>query len=375
MDDAIYREFEVLAAAVGEHTSGLGSLILDYEYPTAALAAPEERLAELPAATQRALARARAIWPSRATCRRSRAPSTHAFPGAEQRLLPILDPGYPPALRAAPDPPPWLFIRGDRSCLARPGVAIVGSRRASQAGLRIAHHLGSYLARRGYLVCSGLALGIDGAAHEGALETGLTAAVLASGLDRASPARHQPLARRIARAGCLLSELPPGTAPDRWRFPRRNRIISGLCQTTIIVEAALPSGTLHTASSALAQGREVLILPWSVFHAGGRGCLRLLRDGATPITDLEELDEFFPACAPKEGAHEATTPAGSRRWADLDDIGRTILSAIGDGQLDMETLAAATGLSPPALLPHLTTLEIQGCIERFAGTYRRRDGA
>ena len=382
------ERYAVLRSWVGLQTQGLGALLREYTRLESALYASEARLAQLPPATQRVLKAARDAWPRpRPAPPGARAPfgpsapngPPRPFPGAPRsertsalpgdpgavagptRFVPITDPAYPALLREAPDPPPWLFCRGDLRCLARPAVALVGTRRASRAGLKVAESLARTLAEGGYTVCSGLALGIDAAAHHGALERGVTAAVLASGVDRPSPYRHQSLARRIAERGCLVSELPDGTAPSRAGFPRRNRIISGLCSATIIVEAALPSGSLHTAAAALEQGRDVYVLPWSVFHQQGAGCLALLRDGATPITDLDELSAHFPGVL-------APAPSSAPR---IPAPGRRLLACIGDGGATLDALQRDSGLSADALLATLTNLELDGWVCRADGRYRR----
>jgi DNA processing protein len=378
MDDATLFEFRLLQRCVGEHTTGLGALLVEYGTPAAALAAPDARLAELPPATQGALERLRRRWPparpgAAAPVSRSCAAQRPAE-GRSEWFLPVTDARYPSRLRDAPDPPPWLFCRGDPQHLLRPIVAIVGSRRASLAGLRAATSIAADLVRSGYTVCSGLALGIDAAAHRGALDTsadgeGATIAVLASGLDRPSPAAHATLARRIANSGCLVSELPPGTRPHRGRFPRRNRIISGLADASIIVEAALPSGSLHTAAAALEQGRDVFVLPWSIFHAQGAGCLRLLRDGATPITSLDDVAGFFPPLAPAPGP----APHGpSARQPRLAPEAVKILELVGDGALSAEDLQGATQCAAADLFDTLADLEIDGHLVRVNGLYERR---
>ena len=386
--------YAVLRSWVGLHTHGLGALLREYPGLESALYASEARLAELPPATQRVLKAARDAWPrprpaTRALFGPARpaatgdflSPSSSRYPdappsgqtdapgraGAPTRFVAITDPAYPALLRESPDPPPWLFYRGDLRGLERPAVAVVGARRASRAGLEAAGRIARTLAAGGYTVCSGLALGIDAAAHRGALEGGVTVAVLASGVDRPSPYRHQSLAWRIAERGCLLSELPDATAPSRAGFPRRNRIISGLCAATIIVEAALPSGSLHTAAAALEQGRDVYVLPWSVFHEPGAGCLALLRDGATPITDLDELSAHFPdlsappalACAPPVAAPSVSVP------------GRRLLACIGDDGATLDELQHGSGLATEALLATLMDLELGGWLCRAEGRYRR----
>ena len=388
--DSDAEGYAVLRSWVGLQTHGLGALLREYPGPESALHASEARLAELPPATQRVLKAARDAWPRpRPATRALFDPARRAAPGdfpspsssappsgqsdapgracAPTRFVAITDPAYPALLRESPDPPPWLFYRGDLRGLERPAVAVVGARRASRAGLEAAARIARTLAAGGYTVCSGLALGIDAAAHRGALEGGVTAAVLASGVDRPSPYRNQSLARRIAERGCLLSELPDATAPSRAGFPRRNRIISGLCAATIIVEAALPSGSLHTAAAALEQGRDVYVLPWSVFHEPGAGCLALLRDGATPITDLDELSAHFPdlsappalACAPPVAAPPVSVP------------GRRLLACIGDDGATLDELQHGSGLATEALLATLMDLELGGWLCRAEGRYRR----
>ncbi|MFT7286433.1 MAG: DNA processing protein [Halieaceae bacterium] len=356
MDDSTRNHYLTLLSWMGSQTRGLGDLLLACGSPGALLAASSTQLSALPAATATRLRPALDHWPQAHP--RS---SDLRLQGGAEHFIPITDRRYPPLLRQIPDPPPWLFCRGDPAVLPLPGIAIVGSRRASLAGLRVARELASALAGAGYSICSGMALGIDAAAHEGALQRGVTVAVLAAGLDRLYPARHKPLAERIARRGCLLSEFPPGAAPLKQNFPRRNRVISGLAQATIIVEAALPSGSLHTAASALEQGREVYVLPWSIYHPQGAGCLRLLRDGAQPITAIEDLGAIFP------GVQGATAP-GSPPPRPAGDAGR-LLSLIGDGALSVESLHRASGISVGPLLVLLGELEVAGWLRRQEGCY------
>ncbi|MEO1080850.1 MAG: DNA-processing protein DprA [Pseudomonadota bacterium] len=373
MDDATLNQYRTLLSWIGERSGGLGPLLLEFPEPAALICASNERLAALPNPTQAAVAEARAAWP------RPRPLPPWKDAGREEGdlFLPIVDSRYPASLRHAPDAPPWLFCRGSVKALTRPAVAVVGSRRASRAGRRVAETLGRELAGRGYLVCSGLALGIDGEAHEGALQAGSTAAVLASGLDLASPRQNLGLARRITESGCLLSELPYGTAPHRSRFPRRNRIISGLCMATIVVEAALPSGSLHTAAAALEQGRDVYVLPWSLFHEQGRGCLRLLRDGAIPLTELAELDGYFPplegskpgAAAPASGTVPRSTLPPALRT--LSKVEQRVLELLGEEALTPEAIGAALEISLLSLIPVLSLLELGGHLERCDGGYQR----
>jgi DNA processing protein len=213
--------------------------------------------------------------------------------------LHVDDPDYPALLRAIPDPPELLFGVGDPAHLA-PGVAIIGARKATPYGTRCARSFARWAARAGVPVVSGAALGCDHAAHDGALEVGgATVAVLGCGADLDYPARSACLLERIRAEGAVISELPWGTQPKRWTFARRNRIIAGLSKAVLVVEAALPSGTFSTADEALSAGRDVMAVPGSVFAHSSRGANRLIRQGATPITDIcdfsQELQSYF-AC-------------------------------------------------------------------------------
>lgn len=359
------EHYLTLISWFGPRTQGLGSLLREYGTPQALFTADwqveraTELLGALPEASQGRLMAVRKSWPRR-NLGGAQANAAQTLCGT---FIPFGDCRYPPALREVPDPPPWLFCRGNPECLLRPTVAIVGSRRASHGGLRAAECIAERLAAAGYTVCSGLALGIDAAAHRGALQAGQTVAVLASGVDRPSPLRHRQLAEHITQAGCLVSELPAGTPPSKHLFPRRNRIISGLAQATIIVEAALPSGSLHTAAAALEQGREVYALPWSIFHAQGAGCLRLLRDGATPITALEELSRLFPGLADySDATHKMPEGRGGQ-----------ILQLLGDTGLSLGDLRQSTGMQTSELLAVLGDLEIQGWLCTIDGRYCRDD--
>ncbi|MDQ3069662.1 MAG: DNA-processing protein DprA, partial [Acidobacteriota bacterium] len=189
-----------------------------------------------------------------------------------------------------PDPPRVLWIRGDLSVFDAPSVAIVGSRAASHYAIDVAKRLAAGLARAGVIVTSGMARGVDGAAHEACLGAGgRTIAVLGTGVDVVYPAEHQVLAGRIATSGLLMSELRPGSVPEAWHFPRRNRLISGLSRAVVVVEASEKSGSLITARLALDQGREVMAVPGSVLYGRNRGAHALIKDGATPVEDAADI--------------------------------------------------------------------------------------
>lgn len=275
-----------------------------------------------------------------------------------------LDPDYPAALAALADAPSVLLVRGVRSALAGPALSIVGARAATRAARRRARELGRDLAAKGFTIVSGLARGIDAEAHRGALEAGgVTVAVLAGGLDRLYPPEHRALADEIADRGAILSEMPLGTPPRRELFPQRNRLISGLSLGVLVVEARERSGSLITVRHALAQGREVFVVPGSVDGPFARGNHRLLRDGARPIATADEVVEDLvafdgalaraleraveaarPAPLPRAEAGPDGIPAGRQTGA-AGALERSVLEALRDGPLDLEALAVATGIA------------------------------
>lgn len=279
----------------------------------------------------------------------------------------LADERYPPLLREIHDPPPRLYVRGDPLVLLRPQLAIVGARRASAAGLRLARDIAAALAEAKLVVCSGLALGIDGAAHRGALDAGgATTAVLGTGVDAIYPRRHGALGESITACGCLVSEFPPDTEPLPYHFPRRNRIISGMSLGTLVVEAALPSGSLITASSAMEQGREVFALPWSPLHEGGAGCLKLLREGAVMVTRVQDILDELGAMGDcqRELLQAVVTSAVTQ------DAGE-VLECMGFEVAGIDDLARCCGRSAAELLPLLSRLELAGAIQRAPGGYIR----
>ncbi len=315
------------------------------------------------------------------TSRRRRGPGREEAAALERlrclgaSALPLGDPCYPALLRAIAAPPPWLYLRGNPAALAVPQVAVVGSRRASALGRRAARELGGELAQAGLTVTSGLAIGIDGCAHRGALEAGGdTVAVMATGIDKVYPRRHRELAEAIVERGCLVTELPPGAGPRPSQFPKRNRLISGLSLGTVVVEAALPSGSLLTAHAAAAQGRDVFAVPWSRFHPGGRGCLQLLRDGAGLVEGAGDvlLSLGWPGLLPPSlletgGAAESTAAPG----ADLSGPARRLLGALDAGERAPDRLAMDLGESVEWVLTAVGELELAGLADRGAGGYRR----
>ena len=280
-----------------------------------------------------------------------------------------IEPGYPPALAAIDVPPPLLYVKGDTSHLARPMVAIVGARNGSAAGQKLARLFASRLGAAGFVIASGLARGIDAAAHEAALEHG-TVAVLAGGVDNVYPPEHAELQRRIATRGCLVSENPPGFVPRAQDFPRRNRIISGVSLGVLIVEAARRSGTLITARMAAEQGREVFAVPGHPLDPRAEGTNRLLKTGATLATDPEDVIEALAPMLREPPAADLSRPPAPAPWTAPDLAGSgtrdrdRLLAALGPAPVDIDELARATGLTARVIQIALIELALAGRIER-----------
>jgi DNA processing protein len=274
---------------------------------------------------------------------------------------------YPISLAAVHDPPPDLWIRGQLDALSGALVAIVGSRAASPYGLEVARRLGADLARRNITVVSGMARGVDSAAHAGALEGGgRTVAVFGSGIDIIYPSEHRALAERICHRGALVSEFPPGTPPRRQHFPQRNRIISGLSLGVVVVEAAEGSGSLITAEFALDQGRAVLAVPGNVL--GGRNCgaHALLRDGAKLVECADDILEELPLALGTGGQGAGTGSSESKgpNPASQDPV----LRSMDEGETyDLEELAERSGIDRVRLLPRLIELELRSALQRVEG--------
>lgn len=284
-----------------------------------------------------------------------------------QHLLMWDDPNYPALLAEIADAPPLLFVAGDPSILERPQLGMVGSRRASKPGLDTAAAFARSLAGAGFVITSGLALGIDGAAHQGALDVGgQTIGVLGTGLENFYPQRHRQLAAAMSAQGsAVVSEFPLDAGPQPSNFPRRNRIISGLSLGVLVVEASVASGSLITARLAAEQGREVYAIPGSIHHPGARGCHQLIRDGAVLVETVEHILEAL------------------RGWQNVDNALSPLLTApatpafAGHALLDLlhaapqtsEALALSSGWPLPKVLAALTELELDGRISCEAGRW------
>ncbi|WP_288129004.1 DNA-processing protein DprA [Microbulbifer sp.] len=292
-------------------------------------------------------------------------------------LLHCESPEYPSLLKEIRNPPPVLYVRGNPACLSLPQVAVVGARRASRAGLDNALAFSADLSAAGFAITSGLALGVDGAAHQGALRcggerAGKTIAVLGTGVDRLYPRRNIKLAEDIlANDGAVVSEMPLATAPEAGNFPRRNRIISGLSLGVLLVEAAVRSGSLITARLALEQNREVFAIPGSIHNPLARGCHRMIRDGATLVETsadiVEHLGGMLSAMAQQPGLFDDTVEAAE---VSLPAEQRAIIRALGGDPRSIEQLARDTGGDTGDLMAALLHLELDGLVEQWNGGYQ-----
>lgn len=314
-----------------------------------------------------------------------------AEPG--HRLLRCTEADFPPQLDNIPQPPAALFVVGDAGMLLYPQVAIVGARGASSAGLAHARAFARALAEAGFAITSGLADGIDGAAHVAALELGLpTVAVIGTGPDRVYPRKHHALARRVAEHGVLVSEFPPGTPARADHFPRRNRIIAGLALGTLVVEAGLRSGSLITARLAGEQGREVFALPGSIHNPLARGCHRLIRDGARLVEEAAEiietlapaarmlggelaarLEREIASAAPDSPLQEGSVRSPMTSGDGGDDPGyRHLWCELGHEPATLDELVQRTGQSAGALSSMLLMLELERRVESLPGNRYQR---
>ncbi len=268
---------------------------------------------------------------------------------------------YPALLAAIPDPPALLWVRGrgDVEVLGLPSVAVVGARACTSYGRAVARSLGRELAGAGLVVVSGLARGIDGEAHRGALDAGgITVGVLGCGIDRDYPAAHRELARRICERGLVVSEYEVGVEPAPWRFPARNRIIAGLCHATVVVEARERSGALITADFALEDGREVMVVPGEITSTVSAGSNALLRLGATPVTAAADVLEVY-------GIRCESGPP-----AEVEGLAGALLARLAEGAASIDELSRAVEVAPGEVAAALIELELTGRISETEGVYR-----
>ena len=281
------------------------------------------------------------------------------------RLLTFQDDGYPRRLKDIYDPPPLLYVRGELQRREEQAVAIVGTRNCSSYGVVQAERLAGDLARRGFTIVSGLARGIDSAAHKGALDAGgRSLGVMACGLDVDYPRGHAELKDRLVQSGALLSELPLGTRPDRSRFPQRNRIVSGLSLGVVVVEAPSRSGALITAGLAVEQGREVFAVPGDVTNPRNRGCHRLIKDGACLAETAEDVVEGLGILLEAVPAREEAP----RPQVDLTDDEAKIVRALSFQPRHVDQVIRDSGLLAAQVTASLMMLEVKGLVRRFPGS-------
>jgi len=288
-------------------------------------------------------------------------------------IVPFTNPNYPARLRTIADPPPFLYVKGNILTDDDKAVAIVGSRSASEYGRRVARDLARGLASLGFTVVSGMARGIDGSAHESALQAGgRTIAVLGSGVERAYPAEHETLYRRIGENGAVLSELPIGTRPLAFNFPARNRLISGLSLGVVVVEATEKSGSLITATLAVEQGREVFAVPGEVGSSRSRGAHRLIRQGAKLVESVDDIiEEIAPQLLDRTGS--ATQRAPRVLPQNASDATRTIFALLQENTLQVDQVLERTGMSAAQVLETLLDLELQGLLRQLPGKIYRAE--
>ena len=283
------------------------------------------------------------------------------------RIIPLSDPQYPKQLKQIASPPVVLFVQGDPETLHRPQIAVVGSRNPTDAGRRLAFDFARQLGQLDIVITSGLALGIDGAAHQGALTQGVTVAVAGTGIDRIYPARHKNLAAEIVTRGSLVSEFPPGTPVCPQHFPRRNRIISGLSLGTLVVEATRRSGSLITARYALEQGREVMAVPGSIHNPLAKGCHALIREGAKLVETVEDVLESLGLLPPSTLPVDVNPQPSLARNNELGEDYRDLLNKIDFSPTPVDRLVEQTRLPPEEIASMLLILELEGHISSVAG--------
>ena len=289
---------------------------------------------------------------------------------APRHVLTLGDPRYPNDLLQTADPPLLLYAQGKLSLLAAPKIAIVGSRNPTPQGIENARAFASNLSQAGLTVVSGLALGIDGAAHEGALKgKGGTIAVVGTGLDRVYPKSHHTLAHQISQQGLMLSEYPLGTPPLPSYFPQRNRIIAGLASGTLVVEAALKSGSLITAKLAAECGREVMAIPGSIHSPQSRGCHALIKQGAKLV---ETASDVLEELAPMTGLNRPATSLDSAQAAS--SINNPLVDLMGYDPISLDSLSERSGTAPATLSAKLLELELGGQVARLPGQLFQRLG-
>lgn len=291
-------------------------------------------------------------------------------------ILTLEDAKYPRQLQEIDSPPPILYIQGRLESLLLPQIAIVGSRNPSKSGAELAYQFAAELAKKGWVITSGLAYGIDAASHQGALSVdGFTIGVLGCGIENIYPKSHKKLAEKICEKGAVISEFPPQTFAQPELFPRRNRIISGFAKGVLVVEAAVKSGSLITARYALEQGREVFAIPGSIHHTLARGCHQLIREGAKLVESTEHiLEEFVRYSNPSpiiQSSKEANAPSPTVRFSQLNENQRKILECIDFAATAPDMIISRSNIDAGIVLAILLELELDGIVTQVPGGYSR----
>ena len=290
----------------------------------------------------------------------------------QHHLLTLDDDHYPQSLKAIDNPPKVLFANGDIDFLQQPQLAMVGSRSPSAAGRQIAEDFAFHLSSTGFTITSGLARGIDGASHKGALKgIGSTIAVVATGLDRVYPAEHRQLAHEICEQGVIISEQPLGIAPHAGLFPLRNRIISGLSQGVLVVEAAIKSGTLITARHAIEQNKEVFAIPGSIHNPAVKGCHALIKQGAKLVETADDIIEELQILVKNNTSGDTTRENEVKERQALDPDYQKLLSCMGYDPVNIDSIAECSGFNAANIASMLLILELQGDIVASNGLYTR----
>jgi DNA processing protein len=359
-----------LALTPGIGAVRLATLLRVFHSPNGALAAPFAFLCSLPGISRAAATAVHAA---------STVDGVRVLEKLEAQggrcLLPT-DEDFPRSLRMIPDPPTLLFVYGDTSLLARPAVAVVGSRDHSAYGAEVAIMVASEAAKAGVVVVSGMARGLDAVAHTAALDSaGGTIGVLGNGLGVIYPAANRQLYERVGRKGLLVTEFPPGERPRVGSFPRRNRLISGLARVTVVIEAAAGSGTMITVDAALEQGREVMAVPGGITSATSIGTNRLIRDGASPFLEPDDLLRFFPdaqASAAPGDALQQVLAIDEPLPTTLSDLERTMAGLVAGDPRHLDSIASDAGRPMGDVLAALSGLELAGVVEQLPGWWFRR---